>query len=131
MNDIPDLAAQWGVAADYFDAFGNRRAVGQETLARIVGAISGGRPPPHRRLPATIVVRAPRTFHVEIPGQAAADRVDWEIVSGERVIARGWGEGRVIVFPDLPIGSYELRIAATRPEGALREAATLLIAPQT
>src|SRR5712691_6999069 len=105
MDNISDLAARCGVAAEYFDAFGKRRAVGQETLARIVGAISGGRPPPHRRLPATIVVRGARTFHVEIPGQAAADRVDWEIMSGERVIAHGAGEGRVVVFPDLPIGS--------------------------
>src|SRR3954447_562644 len=116
MTDISDLAAQWGVAAEYFDAFGTCRTVDPEVLARIVGAISGGRPAPHRVLPAAVVVRRNREGRLEIPGCGPDCRSDWEVVSGERVVASGSGAGPAIVFPDLAIDTYRLRVTATRPD---------------
>jgi 4-alpha-glucanotransferase len=131
MTNISDLAAQWGVAAEYFDAFGTCRTVDPEVLARVVGAISGGRPAPQRLLPPAVVVRRNREGRLEIPGCGPACRVDWEIVSGESVIATGSGAGPAIVFPDLAIGTYQLRVTATRSDGEMQEAALLLVAPET
>src|SRR4051812_12543426 len=106
MNDTSDLATQWGVAAEYSDAFGNRRAVARDVLAHIVDAISGGRPAPHRLLPNTLVVRRGRDARIHIPGRGPDCRVDWEVGSGERVIASGAGDGPVIALPEIAIGTY-------------------------
>jgi 4-alpha-glucanotransferase len=131
MNDISDLAAQWGVASEYFDAFGTSRTVGPDVLARVVGAISGGRPPPARLLPPAVVVRCNREGRIDIPGCGPDCRVTWQIASGGSVVAGGTGHGPVIIFPELPIDIYELRLTATRPDGEVREAAILLVTPET
>ncbi|MFL5087798.1 MAG: 4-alpha-glucanotransferase [Xanthobacteraceae bacterium] len=131
MTDISDLAAQWGVAAEYFDAFGTCRTVDPEVLARMVGAISGGRPAPHRLLPPAVVVRRNREARLEIPGCGPDCRIEWEIASGDSVVASGSGVGPAIVLPDLAIETYQLRVTATRSDGELREAAILLVAPET
>src|SRR5215475_2857803 len=129
MNDISDLATQWGVAAEYSDAFGNRRAVDRDVLAHIVGAISGGRPAPRQLLPGTLVVRRGRDSHIHIPGGAPGCHVDWQVAAGERVIASGAGEGPVIALPDIAIGTYRLRVNITAPDELRQESATLLVAP--
>jgi 4-alpha-glucanotransferase len=130
MTDISDLAAQWGVAPEYYDAFGTCRRVEPEVLARVVGAISGGRPAPHRLLPPAVVVRRNREARVEISGCGPDCRIDWEIASGDKVIAGGCGAGPTLVFPELAIDTYQLRITATKPGGEARETATLLVAPE-
>src|SRR2546427_481662 len=131
MDNISNLAAQWGVAAEYFDAFGNRRVVGGDALARIVDAISGGCRPAHRVLPATIVARRNRQNRVEIVGHDPDCRIHWEILSDGDTIARGAGEGPAIVFPDIPVGTYRLRVTVATIAGESHETATLLVAPNT
>jgi 4-alpha-glucanotransferase len=130
MNDISDLAAQWGVAPEYSDAFGNRRAVDREVLAHIVDAISGGRPAPRRLLPTTLVVRRGRDARIHIPNPGSDCRVHWEVLSSESVVASGAVEGPTIVLPDISVGTYQLRVDATGADGAWRETAILLVAPQ-
>jgi 4-alpha-glucanotransferase len=129
MNDVSDLATQWGVAAEYSDAFGNRRAVDRDVLAHIVGAISGGRPTPHRLLPRTLVVRRGRDARIHIPGCHPHCRVNWDIVWSDRVVASGAGEGPVITAPGIAAGTYELRVHITAPDATRQESATLLVAP--
>jgi len=131
MNDICHLAAQWGVAAEYFDAFGNLRVVEDDALARIVDAISGGRRPPHRLIPATVVIRRNRHNRVEIANHDPEGRVHWEIRSDDESVARGVAEGLAIVLPDIPVGSYQLRARASTSAGEQDDTATLLVAPET
>src|SRR5215510_1980520 len=131
MTDISDLAAQWGVAPEYFDAFGTCRTVDPEVLARIVGALSGGRPAARRLLPPAVVLRRNRKTRLEIPACGPDCRIDWEVASGETVVASGSRAGPAIVLPELAIDTYRLRVAATRHDGAVRETALLLVAPET
>src|SRR5512133_2711885 len=102
MNDMSDLATQWGVASEYFDAFGNRRTVDGDVLAHVVDAISSGRPPSHRILPATVVVRHGRGDRIEIAGRDSDPSLRWEIIADGRVIASGT---RAPITPDVPIGT--------------------------
>src|SRR5215831_9790532 len=112
MTNISDLAAQWGVAAEYFDAFGNCRKVDPEVLARIVAAISGGQAAPHRLLSPTAIVRRNRDARLEIRGPSPDCRLQWEVATDEAVMASGSGHGPAIVLADLPIGTYRLRVTA-------------------
>jgi len=130
MNDVSDLAAQWGIAAEYVDALGNRRTVHRQALARIVEAISGGQPAPRRLLPAAVVVRDNRHCRVEIPGHGADCRIRWQVTSAENVVANGSVAGPTIVLPDLPIGTHQLRVTAAWANGEACDAATLLVAPE-
>ena len=93
MDDIADLAAAWGVAAEYSDAFGHRRRVPREALSRIVDAIAGAGSAPRRLLPATLVVRRNRESRIDMPVHGQARIVSWTVLSGERVIASGSAEG--------------------------------------
>jgi 4-alpha-glucanotransferase len=125
MDDISDLAARWGVAAEYFDAFGNRKAVDRDVLDRIVGAISGGREPESRHLPSTVVVRGQHR-RIDVP----SDRpLHWQVLSRDGMLAEGSVNERAIVLPDLPPGTYHLKVSAADGDGS--EASTLLVAPQT
>src|SRR3954469_13576992 len=125
MDDISDLAARWGVAAEYFDAFGNRKTVDRDVLGRIVGAISGGREPETRRLPSTVVLRG-QNRRIEVP----SDRpLRWQVLSRDGVVAEGSVENCAIALPDLEPGTYGLHVSA--PDGAGSETSTLLVAPQT
>src|SRR5215207_344003 len=124
MNDISDLAARWGVAPEYFDAFGERRMVAPQTLAHIVDAISGGRAPAGRLLPATLVARQNRANRVEIPTQGPGTRIHWQVLSGDDEIRHGTAEGDTIVLTELPTGTYRLRIVLPTRSGEAEETTT-------
>src|SRR5215831_18212638 len=129
MNDISDLATQWGVAAEYFDAFGNRKAVDPDILAHIVDAISGGQRPQQRLLPKTVVLRQGRGHRVDVHGHV--HRTEWDIAEGARVVASGAVDGGAITVPHVPVGTYTLRVTAATPAGKAQESAMLLMAPPT
>src|SRR3954463_15794370 len=124
MNEMSEMATQWGVASEYFDAFGKRRTVDHDVLAHIVDAVSAGHVPARRLVPATVVVRHGRGDRVEVAGRNSDPSVRWEIAANGNVTASGSG---VPITPDVPIGTYALRVTA----GDIRETATLLVAPQT
>src|SRR5262245_65570324 len=104
MNDISDLAAQWGVAADYYDAFGRRKTVEPDVLAHIVDAVSGGRPHPARLLPETVVLRHGRGDRIPIAGRESDASLTWEVTCDDRIVARGNGAP---IAPDVAIGTYQ------------------------
>jgi 4-alpha-glucanotransferase len=131
MEDIADLAAEWGVAAEYCDAFGHRHGVPQEALSRIVDAIAGPRSAPRRLLPGTIVVRRNRGSRIDMSVHGQARIVSWAVLSGERVVASGSADSSGIVLPDVPVGTYAIRTTAATARGEVDEAATLLVAPET
>src|SRR5262245_56308735 len=125
MDDISDLAARWGVAAEYFDAFGNRKTVDRDVLGRILGAISGGREPENRRLPSTVVLRG-QNRRIELQSDQP---LRWQVLSRDNVVAEGSVDHRAIVLPDLQPGTYHLKVSAADRDGS--EASTLLVAPHT
>src|SRR2546422_5870355 len=112
MEDIADLAAEWGVAAEYCDAFGHRHGVPQEALSRIVDAIAGPRSAPRDVLPGTIVVRRNRGSRIDMSVRGQARIVSWAVLSGERVVASGSADSSGIVLPDVPVGTYAIRTTA-------------------
>jgi 4-alpha-glucanotransferase len=123
MVDVSDLAARYGIATDYFDAFGHRRTVPAETLARVVAAICPPGPV-QRRLPATIVARHGRENRVALPNSSGG--VAWEVRSAGQTIANGTGDHAVL---GIPPGTFDFCIAAA--DGGWQEHATLLVAPET
>src|SRR2546430_2096355 len=131
MDDIADLAAAWGVATEYSDAFGHRRRVPREALSRIVDAIAGPGSAPGRLLPATLVVRRNRGSRIDMSVHGQARIVSWAVLSGERVVASGSADSSGIVLPDVPVGTYAIRTTAATARREVDEAATLLVAPET
>jgi 4-alpha-glucanotransferase len=131
MDNISDRAARWGVAAEYTDAFGERRTVAPEALGRIVDAISAGRPAEGRLLPATVVARQNRACRVDIPDQGSDCRIHWDVLSGDEPVQHGTAEGTTIVLPDLAVGTYRLRIRISALAADAEESSTLLVAPET
>jgi len=130
MDDISELAARSGVAAEYYDAFGERRRVGRDALSHIIDAVGGDRHQPNRLLPATVVVRQRRHSRVQLAQRLSGTRVAWEVFAGTERVASGAADG-ALELADIPVGTYQLRIAATTAHGAVQEAATLLVAPET
>jgi 4-alpha-glucanotransferase len=127
MHNVSDRAARWGVAAEYYDAFGHRRQVGHEALSHIVDAISGDRPEPQRLLPATVVARLGRETRIRIGSGDQLNHGSWQALANDRVVAGGAIEDGTIELSQLKIGTYQLRVSA----GDRHATATLLAAPAT
>ena len=127
MHNVSDRAARWGVAAEYFDAFGHRRQVGHEALSHIVEAICGDRPEPQRLLPGTVVARVGRETRIRIAHGDQLTHGSWQAVADARVVADGTVEHGWIELGEVPIGTYQLRVSA----GDRQDTATLLVAPAT
>ncbi len=127
MSGISELAAQWGIETEYFDAYGKKRSPDPSALSKIIAAVSSSRPPPHRLLPSTIVFRRGRDAC--LPLAPIAGR--WIILSGGQEIAGGTTNSTPVQLPaDIPIGTYRFRIFADTPQGELRDEAVLLVAPE-
>jgi 4-alpha-glucanotransferase len=45
MTSISELAAQWGIDTEYFDAYGKKRSPDPDALSKIIAAVSSNRPP--------------------------------------------------------------------------------------
>jgi 4-alpha-glucanotransferase len=129
MDDITELAARSGVAAEYYDAFGERRQVGRDALSHIIDAIGGDRAAPNRLLPATVVLRQRRQTHVEMPGLASDAQLEWEVLSGSDRVARGVA-GSTLDLGDIAVGAYTLRVTPRGDGATAAETATLLVAPE-
>lgn len=127
MSGISELAAQWGIDTEYFDAYGQKRAADPAALSKIIAAVSSNQPPPHRLLPSAIVFRRGRDAC--LPLAPIAGR--WTVLSGEQEIAGGTTDAAPIELPaDIPIGTYRLRLLVSAPEGELRDETVLLVAPE-
>ncbi len=53
MNDLTATARHWGVESQYFDVFGKRYAASEQTLTRLIDAVSAGRAGPAGPGPAS------------------------------------------------------------------------------
>jgi 4-alpha-glucanotransferase len=125
MDTVYDVAARCGIATEYFDGFGQRRTVPPATLDHVCALICPDRPQP-RRLPGTIVLRLHRENRIAL--QIPSGQVSWEIKSAGTAVANGTTDDR-LVLPEIAPGTFDLCVTAA--DGAWREAATLLVAPET
>jgi 4-alpha-glucanotransferase len=132
MEPVAELAAQWGVDCDYFDARGQRQVVDPESLARIVAAVADRRDPPRPRLlPPCVVVRRGGDSSIDLPGLQPCGRVRWEIVTPEETVASGISDTPPLRLPaSLPIGTYDLNVAVATTTGEVSETTTLVVAPE-
>jgi 4-alpha-glucanotransferase len=53
MNDLMTTARRWGVESEYFDVFGKRYAASEQTLTRLIDAVSAGRAHPAEAYPVS------------------------------------------------------------------------------
>ncbi len=132
MDSQAELAARWGIDRDYYDARGEHRVVDPEALNNILAAVADGRNPPRLRLvPPCIVLRQGREPNIEIAGASSLARVRWGVSGGEKMIATGGSDPQSFrALADLPVGTYDLRVAAESQAGEVSDAAALLLAPE-
>src|SRR4051794_19299713 len=103
MTGMSELAAQWGIATEYFDAYGQRRSPDPPAMAKILSAVSSDRPPPRRLLPSAIVFRHGRDAGLPLPPITGR----WTILSDGQEIAAGTTDSTPIQLPaDIPPGTY-------------------------
>jgi 4-alpha-glucanotransferase len=127
MTGMSELAAQWGIATEYFDAYGQRRAPDPAAMAKIIAAVSSDRPPPRRLLPSAIIFRRGRD--AGLPLAPITGR--WTVLSDGQEIAAGTTDSTPIQLPgDIPPGTYRFAIIATASEGELHDETVLLVAPE-
>src|SRR5262249_30875915 len=108
MDDISELAARSGVAAEYYDAVGERRRVGRDALSNLSEAVGGDGPRPNRPLRAPVVVRQRRHSRVQLAQRLSGTRVAWEVFAGTERVASGAADG-ALELADIPVGTYQLR----------------------
>jgi 4-alpha-glucanotransferase len=129
MNNVNEKATLRGIEAEYQDAFGRRHVVPVEVLARLVELISLEPATQERMLAPTVVARhgAPSWLALSTPG--ASGLIRWDIFAPQRICG-GEATASPIGLPnDLPVGTFELRVTVTTPQGERSESATLLVAP--
>jgi 4-alpha-glucanotransferase len=131
MPDIAARAAEWGLDSEYIDARGDRRAVPEATLQRllaVLGAQDGVASVPRR---STLVWRKNRPNDLAI--SPASGRSDWQLISsGGEARALQAGSGTLELPDDVALGVYRLRPAhPPSPAGELSRDAeyTLVVAP--
>lgn len=133
MTGISERAAQSGIETEYWDAYGRRRVVGAEVLARLVEVLSvtGNETP--RMAPKTVVLRQGSSRFALPLNAPEHSTLRWQISLDQRTVG-GEGQSRSIELPDnLPVGTFPLRIEVTSPQGPYQglhvEDCTLLVAP--
>src|SRR5947207_4839350 len=109
MDRLSERAALCGIETEFWDAFGQHRAVEPAVLARFLEALGTAPPQPHRLLPRTIIFRGDCERRIALPDTVR--RLRWDLFS-ERVIADGEGDGPIVTFPpELPTGVFRLYVA--------------------
>lgn len=121
-----DLFAQakaQGIQTEFLDGQGHRRVTDAAALKIILDALPPQAPGPLVGHP--VVVRSGRPSRTELP--AARLPVEWKIVAGSGVIAKGESSDHAIDWPkDLPLGVYRLQVS----DAATAEDVPLISAPE-
>jgi len=121
-----DLFAQakaQGIQTEFLDGQGHRRVTDAAALKIILDALPPQAPGPLVGHP--VVVRSGRPSRTELP--AARLPVEWKIVAGSGVIAKGESSDHAIDWPkDLPPGVYRLQVS----DAATAEDVPLISAPE-
>jgi len=143
--DLFTKAKELGIQTEFMDGQGHRHVTDAAALKIIIDALPA--PVPHRFLDAAVVIRPGRPARTELK-QAATFPLHWKIVAGSKVIAEGAsgdrkrdprdrkrdpgdrkgdpGDGVIVWPPDLPEGSYRLRLT---DGSAFTEEAPLIVSP--
>jgi 4-alpha-glucanotransferase len=121
-----DLFAQakaQGIQTEFLDGQGHRRVTDAAALKIILDALPPQAPGPLVGHP--VVVRSGRPSRTELP--AARLPVEWKIVAGSGVIAKGESSDHAIDWPKhLPLGVYRLQVS----DAATAEDVPLISAPE-
>ena len=123
MNLFAQADAQ-GIQTEFLDGQGHRRVTDAAALKIILEALPPQAPGPLVGHP--VVVRSGRPSRTELTA-AAALPVQWKIVAGPELIAKGEASEHAIEWPtDLPMGIYRLQVS----DGAAAEDVPLISAPE-
>jgi 4-alpha-glucanotransferase len=104
--DLFQKAAELGIQTEFFDGQGRPHTTDSVALKIILDAMPVRTP--HRFLGGPVVCHAGQETQTELAGEPAFP-LTWSIRDGERVVAEGLSEQRVVTWPsDLPVGSYRV-----------------------
>jgi 4-alpha-glucanotransferase len=125
MEEIFEQAARLGLETQYWNAFGELRAVSPDVLAKLTNALTPADAPVQTQmLPRSIVMRGDHEKDLRLPGTDAAP-LHWQIFADGK-IAEGESTGPVITLPaHLGHGIFRLLTAA----GGRSNTAALILAP--
>src|SRR6266404_2140962 len=132
MDSLSARAAELGIDPDYVDGYGLRRSIEQDSLRRIIDAVSSAAIVPGKpRLPSSVVLRLGRSQPLVVHPHPPQAMLHWRVVSNTERIASGHGRDGTLRLPgDLPVGTYRLEVAIEVAGGKEREVANLLVAPE-
>jgi 4-alpha-glucanotransferase len=122
--DLFTKAAELGIQTEFIDGQGHRHVTEVAALEIILNALPVRAP--HRFLDRPVVLRPGQPLTTEFR-DAVTLPLQWKIVAGLKVIARGEARDRVIAWPtDLPVGSYRLHLTDA---SLLSEQVPFIVAP--
>jgi 4-alpha-glucanotransferase len=122
--DLFTKAAELGIQTEFIDGQGHRHMTEAAALEIILNALPIRAP--HRFLDRPVVLRPGQPLTTEFR-DAVTLPLQWKIVAGLKVIARGETGDRTIAWPtDLPIGSYRLHLTDA---SLLSEEVPFIVAP--
>jgi 4-alpha-glucanotransferase len=130
MNGVSQQAALRGIETAYQDAFGHSHMVPAEVLARLVDSIPPDASAPDRMLAPTVVARCGQPLHLDLSRSGGSGGlIRWDIFGSERIAGGETAWSPIRLPSDLPVGTFDLRVTATTPQGERSENATLLVVP--
>jgi len=122
--DLFAQAKSQGIQTEFVDGQGHRRVTDAAALKIILDALPPQAPGPLVGHP--VVVRSGRPSRTELPATAKLP-VEWKIVAGSGLIARGESSDHAIDWPrDLPLGVYRLHVS----DATTAEDVPLISAPE-
>ena len=130
MNSVNEQAALRGIETAYQDAFGHLHGVPVEVVARLVQSIPLDAAAQERMLAPTVVVRRGHELWLAVSTFCGASgSIRWGIFAPEKIVAGEAAASPIRLPSDLPVGTYDLEVSVTTPQGERSESATLLVAP--
>src|ERR1043166_10233941 len=108
MDQLADLAQQWGISSDYIDAAGRHQHVDRATLERIIDSLSRGERGRPSRVRRTITVRQGRDADPEGKADLAGiPTARWEVRDTGRLVTSGKpGAAEGAGLANLPVGEF-------------------------
>jgi 4-alpha-glucanotransferase len=122
--DLFTKAAELGIQTEFIDGQGHRHVTEAAALEIILNALPVRAP--HRFLERPVVLRPGQPLTTEFR-EAVTLPLQWKIVAGLKVIAKGANRERTIAWPaNLPVGSYRLHLTDA---SLLSEQVPFIVAP--
>src|SRR3989442_15669098 len=94
MDSLSARAAELGIDPDYVDGYGLRRSIEQDSLRRVIGAVSSATIVPGKpRLPSSVVLRQGRSQPLVVHPHAPQAMLHWRVASCN--YAAGYAVGQI------------------------------------